>query len=103
MSRVQPVVLRRLPSASTMVGKAGGRPAGGETHVPPRVPSGAPGGVVDAVAAEVALGVAALDHLVERVLAAVVGEVRRDVVHARRQLAPDVLAELVAGVLLDGL
>ena len=60
------------------------------------------GEVVDAVAAEVVLGVELVDEREELVLAALVGEVGRDPVELRGELVPDLLVERVARVLLHG-
>src|SRR5438477_668426 len=61
------------------------------------------GEVVDAVPEELAVLVAGDDQLLQLVGPVLVGEVGREVVHVRRERIPDVLAELVARVLLHGL
>ncbi len=58
--------------------------------------------VVDAIASELPLGVELHEQVLQRVFACVIGEVGRDVVHVPGELVPDVFAEFVACMLLDG-
>ena len=59
------------------------------------------GEVVEPVSLRAALDVDAVAHLDEALARAVLGVVELRVAHPRAELVPDVLAELVAGVLLD--